>query len=426
MCSFVSSFRVSFTVLCLFLSTHSLLPSRLFITTTIDISNEEIVREGLRLIQSIRSFAGEMNDAFLEVGVVYQERDSLLEQNVVKSLNHLNVSIRYCQSVQRPRYSPTLNKFCSFHDIPAEKYDYFLYIDADMFIVYNPVPLFSSVLLQLTEQGKPYDIYCGRAWNALTEMNYFPALIDYYNITGYNFTDENAFASTISPGGTTFQKACNTGLYFMPTKQSNRMSQYIHSHILPTYQGFYNKTLIPLYDEGNYMVDSFVLWVAQYALHLDTFILPIQFNYLVAVEDYILSHPLHLINMFPVPITTLDSTKGLFYFYIEWKGDMYPMLFPAIFHFSRGSDLHFICEVSIFDRTRNWWEEPQCKIQEQVTSRKFVSCNITVEGRFFEPADHLRHTYLVKDSLVISYVYNSQAGNSEYCNNFCSLLDSFD
>ena len=99
-------------------------PSRFFVSTTIDVSSDEVVREGLRLLQSIRSFGGKLNDATLEVGIARAANEPI-SNKLLRKLEMLNIThIRCCDAVKAPEYSPTLNKFCSFHTIPLEDYDY--------------------------------------------------------------------------------------------------------------------------------------------------------------------------------------------------------------------------------------------------------------------------------------------------------------
>ena len=55
----------------LFLFSTAITPSKLFISITIDASNEEVIREGIRLLQSIRVFGGSMNNATIEVAIAH-------------------------------------------------------------------------------------------------------------------------------------------------------------------------------------------------------------------------------------------------------------------------------------------------------------------------------------------------------------------
>ena len=173
-------------------SSHSLQlqPEEVVVSLSIDSSSVEIQREALRLLTSIQLFGGTLksshfficinhdidtsggndsdcdNDNDSEGSSCSEEVESatrvLVEQ--IRLLDFENLVISYSKSLPYPAYALSLNKMCAFnprsHVSPSARNQgnsddgstgamsakYMLYLDADIFVARDPLPLLAQYL----------------------------------------------------------------------------------------------------------------------------------------------------------------------------------------------------------------------------------------------------------------------------------------
>ena len=119
-------------------------PRRLLVTTILDSSNPEIMRDGLTLIRSIRLLGGSLNSASIAVTIV-QSNNSWSDQNLVLAeLFRLNVEVKFTRKIFKNR-PKTMNKFLAFQ-WDNIRFDYILWLDADIVVFNDPMPHFMKHL----------------------------------------------------------------------------------------------------------------------------------------------------------------------------------------------------------------------------------------------------------------------------------------
>ena len=88
-------------------------PSRLNIVTVVDPSSEEVLRDALTLIRSIRLFGGSLNNATITAYIPIDEEDCFLDTSthgLLLQLASLGIEISYISQPNRGA-ARTLNKF---------------------------------------------------------------------------------------------------------------------------------------------------------------------------------------------------------------------------------------------------------------------------------------------------------------------------
>ena len=126
-------------------------PSKLLVVTILDTTNNEVIRDGMTLLRSIRLFGGSLSNATIMVTIVYdgiwQDQDVFIQE-----LIKLRVEIIFTN--QSNESGPkTLNKFKSFDSFDSIRFDYMLWLDADIVVFNDPFPYFKRHI-------QPGEIYC--------------------------------------------------------------------------------------------------------------------------------------------------------------------------------------------------------------------------------------------------------------------------
>jgi len=113
-------------------------PKRLLITTILDGGNHEVIRDGLTLLRSIRLMGGQMNFATIMVTVI--PVDNWLDQDeTLTELYSLNVEVVFSQPTLS-NLPKTLYKYKAFETFDSLRFDYLLWLDADIVIFNDPSP----------------------------------------------------------------------------------------------------------------------------------------------------------------------------------------------------------------------------------------------------------------------------------------------
>lgn len=113
-------------------------PARVLVTTVIDVSNKEIVRDSLTLFRSIRLFGDTFNNATF-LAYITLEDTYVDTRNLLENLASLRVQWDFIKPVES-HVPKTMNKLLTFHKFDALKYDYLLWLDADVVLFRDPMP----------------------------------------------------------------------------------------------------------------------------------------------------------------------------------------------------------------------------------------------------------------------------------------------
>ena len=178
---------------------ESIDPNKIVVSIAIDADNPEIQYEALRLIKSLSLFGGNLHKSKLSVCISHTglfENSFLLEKLEIFNISSIYFSKRFSP----PDYSPSLNKLCAFNPLIMELNDYLLYLDADIYVASDPLPL-------LEEYSS--NIQCGRPWTS-SVLN-VEEFVSFVGPTYYDIIAHRGLLETIQPGGITLQGFCNTG-----------------------------------------------------------------------------------------------------------------------------------------------------------------------------------------------------------------------
>lgn len=115
-------------------------PQRFFVATVIDLSNDEIIRDALTLFRSIRVFGGSFNNAtFIAYLTGETPYADWRHSNLIEELSMLGIKYDFSDSVG-PGIPKTLNKYFAFYKFDSSMYDYFVWLDADVLVLRDPMP----------------------------------------------------------------------------------------------------------------------------------------------------------------------------------------------------------------------------------------------------------------------------------------------
>lgn len=175
------------------------------VSVAIDAESPEIMREGLRLFLSIEMFGESLKNARRSVCISHSGAMPV-EPAFLRQLKALNVSDIYTsQRYSLPDAAPTLNKLCAFEPRLLNADDYLLYLDADIFVATDPLPLLAA-----HAPLAPTTVLCGRPWDAMKgDMHMFPDFVGDVG-RGMNFY-QREILETLSEPGFSFYGTCNTG-----------------------------------------------------------------------------------------------------------------------------------------------------------------------------------------------------------------------
>lgn len=112
----------------------------------VDVSKPSIVTDSLLLFRSIRLFGGSLNEATLLACVIVDPSHALLDDELLAQFAELGVQLDFARQVNAP-FAKTLNKFSAFTRDTVKRHDHFLWLDADVLVMQDPLPLLSSQLL---------------------------------------------------------------------------------------------------------------------------------------------------------------------------------------------------------------------------------------------------------------------------------------
>ena len=116
-------------------------PEELLVATVLDPSNQEVLRDSLTLIRTFRAFGGELSRATFLVCICVDLMVPFYDEgNIIRSLLDLQVEITFIDQVPHP-LPKTLNKFTAFKKFDFKKFDYFLWLDADIVVFDDPMIL---------------------------------------------------------------------------------------------------------------------------------------------------------------------------------------------------------------------------------------------------------------------------------------------
>ena len=113
-------------------------PSRLLVATVVDGSNQRIVTDSFFFFRSIRLFGGTLNDAVLLACIVVEPESAFVDENLLRKYSELGVEIDFIRQTPHP-YPKTLNKFATFYKYDSNRFDYFLWLDADIIVFEDPL-----------------------------------------------------------------------------------------------------------------------------------------------------------------------------------------------------------------------------------------------------------------------------------------------
>ena len=244
------------------------------VSVALDAGSLEITREALRLFKSLNIFGGELKYARK---IVCISHDGVFEDDrLLQDLKNLNVSeYHFSPRYSLPERAPTLNKMCAFNPPGLRKSDYLLYLDADIVIAQDPLPLLSTYTpLNHSE------LLCGRPWNTFPNINQFSNYVgEEIDTPFFDYPPLH----TISEPGLTYYGLCNSGMYFMRATVATHMHATALLYLEKSITDHHFRITIPYAPSYN-GIDSVILWAAQYALQYTVTILSPRLNLMAPVE----------------------------------------------------------------------------------------------------------------------------------------------
>jgi hypothetical protein len=146
-------------------------PEQVLMSLSIDSSSLEIQREAIRLLTSIQIFGESLKQSPIFICINHEIEDESNVGEIEKStrllveqiylLDFEKLIISYSKSLPYPTYAPSLNKMCAFDpqslldtegedgnaaDQYMQEAKYLLYLDADIFVAQDPLPLLAQHL----------------------------------------------------------------------------------------------------------------------------------------------------------------------------------------------------------------------------------------------------------------------------------------
>jgi hypothetical protein len=357
---------LALTLMMKMISVHSILNhENIIIAINIDMEVNKYVYEGLRLLKSLQLFGGNLKYSRLFVCLATNEyhnsNKSERFQLILSLLKEFNITyLQYHERFSMPNFSPSLNKLCClnishyhFHDD-----DYLLYLDSDIFISKDPLPLLNYYITQSRYDYEEYDIYCGRPWNTFPNLHLFHEFVGYHdphmNISYndyYSFIyNQSNLLDTISIHGKTLYGMCNTGMYLIRIKVMASYYNTIMTYFNRVNSSWftYDSNAIDTYSYTYFGIDSILMWAAQHALYLKIRIVSPLLNYIAAAENYLLRfiHPNEFdLILFDPMENTYQLERMIYENYLADDASInetvIAALIPHLIHFSKGSSLTF-------------------------------------------------------------------------------------
>lgn len=300
-------------------------PQEVVVSVAIDAESLEIQREGLRLLQSLALFGGMLQEARVSVCVSHSGRDGPRDQRLLKDLRRMNITdVYFSTRFSLPHAAPTLNKLCAFEPRIMGEGDHLLYLDADVFVAADPLPLLSTHA-PLNDST----VLCGRPWNVMNgAMEQFPHFVGNIGARADRF--DRVLLETLAAPGTSFPGTCNTGVYFMRAAAARGLLRSARAYLHKAQTDPVFRDVVPFSPTYN-GIDSIILWAAQYELDYEAIIFSPRLNWMAAAEPYYARYLSREVEQYRLSaVGTLLDGEGLFEAHR-----------PALLHFSRGSDLRF-------------------------------------------------------------------------------------
>ena len=236
-------------------------PSQLLIGTVIDTTNSEIVRDAINFLKSIRMFGKSMNEASILIGITGSYEECIVDRTLLPLLADVGVEVVFI--AQTVKYAKTLNKFKMFDLFDSTKYDYFLWLDADIIVFDDPVPY-------LHMHRQPGEIEC--VPDFYSYMRRFPTVNtseEYWNpsLATIRLLGEYEMA----PNG-----LCNTGLLYFDSLSLSNFREGLHNIMN-------NVTFLEKHGNDRF-VDSLIFTKVVHDRTLDVSVLPNKLNYMALFE----------------------------------------------------------------------------------------------------------------------------------------------
>lgn len=241
---------------------------KLMIATVLDINEDSISRDVFTLIRSLRKTGKMINSATLLVCIPINDNPSSLLDNhmTLDELGALRVEIVFVHQT-RPPFSKTLNKFEAFRHFDYDRFDYFLWLDADVVVFDDPTT-------ELSLHKHPGSIECVPDFYSYIRrypsLNLSSIVWNPY-LPSFTLLGENE----VAPHGT-----CNTGVLYFDRLSLKRFVDYlpsIETELLETNKLVRDRFLDSLY---------FVAIVNR--IGMEVTILPYSMNYMALFEVEIL------------------------------------------------------------------------------------------------------------------------------------------
>jgi hypothetical protein len=247
-------------------SAISINPSKLLVATIIDPHVERILKDSKLLFQSIRLFGGTLNHATLLACILVDKDRPFQDDSLIASYLEMGVVIDFVPRVSNP-FPGTMNKFSTLEQYDSSRFDYFLWLDADVVVFQDPIPLLSQRYRSDSSQ-----ILC--VPEMYNYMSRFPRVNEseiFWNpsLSRFVLADDNL----IAPHG-----VCNTGVLFFNSQSLTIFLATLHSPTL--------RQLMNAYPTDRFL-DSlcFVAIVNVATLHVEP--LDYALNYMAFLEIYI-------------------------------------------------------------------------------------------------------------------------------------------
>jgi hypothetical protein len=298
------------------------------VSLAVDASNVEIQYEAIRLLTSLQHNGGTLSTSRVAVCISYEgENETTIDPQILASLRQFNLwSVRYSKRYSLPDFSPSLNKLCALDPPGVGDDDYLLYLDADIFVVSDP-------LVPLTRHAQQADVVCGRPWNTFHRLE--PD--DFFDFVGMPSMFDDAQYPLLESfaGGRTLYGMCNSGMYFMPALVARAMVVAARAYLTraTSTPRFRDKEV---YSPASFGIDSLVLWAAQYSLNYTVAIAPTTLNFMPSTERFM---PKFLQRDRDRVVASLAAAGALV------GGTAEALLLaevevPVLAHFSQGSELY--------------------------------------------------------------------------------------
>ena len=180
-------------------------PTRVNVVTVIDNSNEEVLRDALTLIRSIRLFGGLLNKATVTAFIPIDDENCFFENSnhgLLKQIALLGAEVFFFPQAIRDS-AKTMNKFEAMKHFDLFRFDYLLWLDADIVVFGDPIK--DGALRKHHFPGRidcvpDFYSYLRRFPHVNTTSHVWSTSLPTWHLLGH---------SEIAPHGT-----CNTGVLF--------------------------------------------------------------------------------------------------------------------------------------------------------------------------------------------------------------------